>query len=182
MSREIVLTPVVQCFPAHFLLHSLEDVSCMEILSIARFRLVSIIALLVAGAIIGFNRDLDEVSFAEKSYKVPQGCKAVSEYSLECRDYDVHWMYSSSAQIESLANYAAGQLYPGKPLREWSTFSCTVKDEPANGYTAPSEKGQNAFIIQAVIEEQPVLVYGHMTGDPTESTSFPPFVKQLFSR
>ena len=76
----------------------------------------------------------DTVNFCFIKYKIPAGCKAVSEYQVKCDDYSMSWIYLTPQIFQTLPdqmiNQMAGQL---KKFRK-EPVTCYLLDNPVKGY------------------------------------------------
>ncbi|MCX6290820.1 MAG: hypothetical protein NT126_03560 [Bacteroidetes bacterium] len=128
------------------------------------------------------QKQIDSLSFCKHKYLLPAGCKAESEYQLECDEYSMQWLYMNDAMLKTMPDHVVAQLQ--EQMRNFTKEPITpsLLDNKVMGYKV-SYRVNNVTLYQiiayGVVNAQPVLLQLTLKKDPLTNNSLPEFVRQI---
>ena len=130
------------------------------------------------------TKQVDVLNFTSKEFKVPEGCKAKSQYQVQCADYAMVWLYMNNEMLKTMPDQAVNQL--SAQLKDFKKQAITVKllGEEAKGYKTSfknesTKKTGYQIIAYGVANGQPVLVQLSLSKEPKTNDDLPDFPKQI---
>ena len=127
-------------------------------------------------------KQIDSLSFCNIKYKIPAGCKAESEYQLDCDTFSIQWLYMNDAMLKTMPEHLVGQLE--EQMREFKKEPIIpyLLGNKVTGYKV-SYKVHNVLLYQliayGVVKGQPVMVQFTLNKDPKTNAVIPEFVRQI---
>ena len=128
------------------------------------------------------TKQVDSLSFCHNSYKVPTGCKAESEYQLQCSNYSIQWLYMNDEMLKTMPEQFVGQLESQMKKFKKQPITCYILDKQVKGYKInfKSDNGTTYQIIAyGVANGQPVLVQMTLDKEPQTNEDIPEFPRQI---
>jgi hypothetical protein len=124
----------------------------------------------------------DTVSFCFIKLKVPQGCKAGSEYQIKCDDYSMSWTYLTPQTLQTMPDQLISQMAGQMKKFKKEPVTCYLLDNPVKGYKISFKTDQgiaHQLIAYGIANEQPVLVQLSLDKEPKTNDDIPAFPRQL---
>jgi hypothetical protein len=130
------------------------------------------------------KKEVTQLSFASKEFKVPEGCKAQSQYQVQCTDYTMLWLYMNDEMLKTMPDQAVNQL--SSQLKDFKKKAITayLLGEEVKAYKI-SFKNENTgktgyqIVAYGVTNGQPVLVQLSLNKEPKADDDLPEFPKQI---
>ena len=130
------------------------------------------------------SKSVDELSFAAKTFKTPDGCQAPSQFQLQCADYSMVWIYMDTEMLKTMPEQAINQL--STQLKDFKKGEITVflMGEKVKGYKIAFKSQKNGkkgyqIVAYGVVNQQPLLFQLSLEKDPTKNEMLSEFTRQI---
>ena len=116
----------------------------------------------IAGSAFGQeSNQIDSLSFCGKKYKIPEGCKAESEYQMECDTFSIQWLYMNDAMLKAMPDRVVAQLEEQMKDFKKEPITPFLSGTKVMGYKVSYTINRNPLyqiIAYGVVNNQPVLL------------------------
>lgn len=130
------------------------------------------------------NKEINLLKFNSQEFKVPVGCKALSENQVQCDNYSLGWFYISKEMIKTAAEEVVNDL--SRQLKDFKKqpISVYLLGEEVKGYKISfsnevSQKTGYQIIAYGIVNSQPVLVQLSLNKNPKTNDDLPELPKQI---
>ncbi len=127
---------------------------------------------------------VDVLNFCSNKFQVPVGCKAESEYQIECDNYSMVWLYMNEDMLkgglpEQFIDQMKEQVkqFKKEPIvafvlgKEFKAYKISLKDE--------KNTSRYQLVAYGIANGQPVLVQLSLISEPKSNADIPEFPKQI---
>ena len=124
----------------------------------------------------------DTISFCFMKYKIPSGCKAVSEYQLKCDDYSMSWIYLTPQTFQTMPDQIIKQMAGQMKKFKKEPVTCYLLDNQVKGYKISYKTDQGTgyqLMAYGIANEQLVLVQLSLGKEPESNEDIPAFPRQM---
>ena len=124
----------------------------------------------------------DTISFCFIKYKIPAGCKTVSEYQLKCYDYSMTWKYLTPQSIQTVPDQIINEMAGQTKKFKKEAVTCYLLGNPVKGYKISFKTDQgmsHQLMAYGIANEQLVLVQLTLDREPKTDGDIPAFPGQI---
>jgi hypothetical protein len=124
----------------------------------------------------------DTINFCFIKYKIPAGCKAVSEYQVKCDDYSMSWIYLTPQNFQSTPDQIISQLSAQTKKFKKEPVTCYLLNNQVKGYRLSFKTDQgisHQLMAWGLANEQLVLVQLSLNKEPQTDGDIPSFPGQI---
>ena len=124
----------------------------------------------------------DTVNFCFIKYKIPAGCKAISEYQVKCDDYSMTWIYLTPQTFQSMPDQIINQMAGQMKKFKKEPVTCYLLGNQVKGYKISFKSDQGTghqLMAWGLANEQLVLVQLSLDREPKTDDDIPAFPRQM---
>ncbi|HET7001786.1 MAG TPA: hypothetical protein VFI33_10770 [Puia sp.] len=124
----------------------------------------------------------DTVNFCFIKYKVPEGCKATSEYQVKCDQYSMTWIYLTPQIFQTMPDQVINQMAGQMKKFKKEPVTCYLLGNPVKGYKISYKTDEGTghqLIASGMANEQLVLVQLSLDREPKTDDDIPAFPRQI---
>ncbi len=130
------------------------------------------------------QKKVDTLNFCSMKIPVPAGCKAESEYQVQCDNYTMVWLYMNEEMLkakvpEQFIDQMKDQVkqFKKEPTiafvlnKEFKAYKISLKDE--------NNISRYQIVAYGIANGQPVLVQLSLNSEPKTNADIPEFPRQI---